>query len=97
MPDQMMPMIGESLNFKFYFLPQFTASFEQFLNFNNAAEGQHEQIISIVYSSDQDKIFGHAQSVIKKIQMKYTLFALLRYSMCFLHLLSVLKNSQVLT
>ena len=44
----MMPLIGESLDFKSMFLEQqFKASLEQYFYFhNNAAEGQHEQIIS---------------------------------------------------
>ena len=43
----MMPLIGESLDFRFYvFKQQFKASLEQFYIFNYAAEGQHEQIKS---------------------------------------------------
>ena len=43
----MMPLIGESLDFRFYvFKQQFKASLEQFYIFNYAAEGQHEQIIT---------------------------------------------------
>ena len=40
----MMPLIGENLDFKFYLLQQFKASFKQFVYFNNVAKGQHEQI-----------------------------------------------------
>ena len=43
----MMPLIGESLDFRFYvFKQQFKASLEQFYIFNYAAEGNHEQIIT---------------------------------------------------
>ena len=40
----MMPLIGECLDFEFYFFKK--ASLEQFYMFNYAAEGNHEQTIT---------------------------------------------------
>ena len=58
----MMPLIGESLDFRFYFFKQhFKASIEQFYIFNYAAEGQHEQIINIskhLNTGEKVKLWG---------------------------------------